>query len=210
MGATVSVTLNEAGYLVEQSSKAINRAVDRGVIKAKLQRRGRNKLRKLGTPELRFLAIVGEVEDKLTPAGRKAVYHAIRRLPSDAHRVHVGVMEFKLDAADQRIALRLKRLQAIKALVDERDGEDPILRGANVSVYEIEALTHGQTVSEIIEDYPGLSAKQVEAAVEYAKVYPKPGRPLPARSMKRMLSDMAETGAWDVESDAPTEPRLIP
>ena len=42
----VSLTLNEAGYVVEQSNTAINRAVDRGVIKAKLQRRGKTRLRK--------------------------------------------------------------------------------------------------------------------------------------------------------------------
>jgi hypothetical protein len=28
----------------------------------------------------------------------------------------------------------------------------------------------------------------VEAAIEYAKVYPRTGRPLPKRSLKRMLS----------------------
>jgi hypothetical protein len=38
---TVSLTLNEAGYVVGQSSTAINRAVNRGVIKARLQRRGK-------------------------------------------------------------------------------------------------------------------------------------------------------------------------
>ena len=64
---------------------------------------------------------------------------------------------------------------------------------------------------EILEDYPGLTTDQVEAAIEYAKVYPKPGRPLPARSFKRMLSDMAKSGVWDVENgDEPITPRLLP
>ncbi len=42
---TVSLTLNRAGYVVEQSNTAINRAVDRGFIKATLQRRGKVRLR---------------------------------------------------------------------------------------------------------------------------------------------------------------------
>ena len=46
----ISLTLNEAGYVVGQSSVAINRAVDRGVIRAKLQRRGNIRLRKIGRP----------------------------------------------------------------------------------------------------------------------------------------------------------------
>jgi ribosomal protein S20 len=53
--SAVSLTLNEAGYVVEQSNTAINRAVDRGVIKAKLQRRGKTRLRKVGPAELRAL-----------------------------------------------------------------------------------------------------------------------------------------------------------
>jgi hypothetical protein len=61
-----------------------------------------------------------------------------------------------------------------------------------------------------VEDDPGLTPAQVEAAVEYAQVYPKVGRPLPARSLKRMLSDMAASGLWDVDGDGePIEPRQI-
>lgn len=211
MASGVSLTLNEASYVVEQPSRVINRAVDRGVIKATLQRRGKTQLRKVGAAELRFLAIVGEVTPKLTPAGRKAVYEAIRRLPTNTHRVEVGIMAFQLAEADRRIAARLRRLEEVKALIDERDDAEPVLSSLGVSVYEIEALSRGQTVEEIIEDYPGLTTEQVEAAVEYAKVYPKAGRPLPARSFKRMLGDLAEAGVWDVESDGePVTPRPIP
>jgi uncharacterized protein (DUF433 family) len=198
---SVSLTLNEAGYVVEQSSTAINRAVDHGIIKAKLQRRGKSQLRKVGSPELRFLAIAGEVENDLTPAARRKVYAAMRHLPADAHLLSVGIMEFKLDEIDERIATRLRQLQEVKAMVCVRPGEDPVIRDTNVSVYVVAALTRGETVAEIIDDYPGLTQAQIEAAVEYAKVYPKPGRPLPARSFKKMLADMAGSGVWDVEGD---------
>lgn len=211
MENAVSLTLNEAGYVVEQSNTAINRAVDRGVIKAKLQRRGKVRLRKVGPAELRFLAISGEVERKLTPAGRREVYEAMRRLSKDAHRLEIGVMTFQLADVDRRIADRLKRLEEVKTLIVERTNADPILRGTDVSVYEIAALTRGQTVAEILEDYPGLTSAQVDAAAEYATVYPKAGRPLPGRSLKRMLRDMASSGVWDVEGDGePLEPRQIP
>jgi hypothetical protein len=68
--SAISLTLNEAGYVVGQSSTAINRAVDRGIIKVKLQRRGRGQLRKPGASELRYLAIAGAMEKDPTPAGR--------------------------------------------------------------------------------------------------------------------------------------------
>lgn len=201
MSEAVSLTLNEAGYVVGQSSAAINRAVDRGVIKAKLQRRGKSRLRKVGPAELRYLAIASIVEKGLTPAARRRVYEAVRRLPADAHRVDLGVMEFKLTDIDQRIADRLHRLEQVKALVDEAVDGNPMLRGMNVPVHTVAALARGQTVSEIMEDYSDLTPAQVDAAVEYAKVYPKPGRPLPARSFKRMLSDLATAGAWDLGDD---------
>jgi uncharacterized protein (DUF433 family) len=119
-------------------------------------------------------------------------------------------MEFRLKEADLRIAAGLQRLQDIKALIDARDGADPVPRGADISVYEIEALTRGQTAQEIIEDHPGLARKQIEAAVEYAKIYPRTGRPSPARSFKQALVDMAKAGAWDVESEKMVEPHTIP
>ena len=123
----------------------------------------------------------------------------------------VGVIEFKLTDVDQRIAERLGRLEKVKELIDAQPGADPLIRGTNVPAYEIAALTRGQTAAEILEDYPGISREQVEAAAEFAKVYPKPGRPLPPRSFKRMLSDMAESGVWDIESDDETiAPRPIP
>jgi uncharacterized protein (DUF433 family) len=207
----VSLTLNEAGYVVGQSSTAINRAIDRGVIKARLQRHGKIQLRKLGPAELRFLAIAGEVQKDLTPAARHKVYQAMRRLPADAQRVVLGVMEFKLVEIDRRIAERLRHLEAVKALVVQRSGEDPIIRGTNVSAYVVAALARGQTTAEIVEDYPSLTPEQIAATVEYAKIYPKPGRPLPARSFKRTLADMAASGVWDVEGDGePVTPHPIP
>jgi uncharacterized protein (DUF433 family) len=198
---TVSLTLNEASYVVGQSSTAINRAVDRGIIRAKLQRRGKGQLRKIGSPELRFLAIAGEVEKDLTPAARRKVYEAVRRLPADAHLLSIGIMEFKLAEIDQRIAGRLQQLQDMKALVEEHPDADPVIRGTNVSAYVIAALAQGETFSEIIDDYPGLTQGQIEAATAYAKVYPRPGHPLPTRSFKKMLADMAESGVWDVGTD---------
>lgn len=211
MQVAVSLTLNEAGYVVGQSSTAINRAVDRGVIKAKVQRRGKARLRKVGPAELRFLAITSLVQKDLTPAARRKVYEAVRRLPAEAHRLDLGVMELKLTDIDRRIAERLDRLAQMKALVDESHAPEPVLLGTTVPVHAVAALARGQSVPEIIEDYPGLSPTQVEAAVEYAKVYPRTGRPLPQRSLKRMLSDLAVSGVWDLQNDPePVSPQAIP
>lgn len=210
MPDVMSLTLNEAGFVVEQSSTAINRAVDKGVIKASLQRRGKARLRKIGEPELRYLAIAGLVAKDLTPAARKKVYDAFRRLPAAEHRLDLGVIKLEFQDVDRRIAERLARLMATKDKVDA-DGPEPHLKGSDISIYVIAGLARGQSIDEIIHDYPMLTREQVEAAVTYAQVYPRSGRPRPGRSFKRMLSDLAEAGVWDVESDAePIDPRPIP
>jgi hypothetical protein len=48
MKNAVSLTLNEAGYVAGQSRATINRAVDQGVIKARLVRRGKARVRSDG------------------------------------------------------------------------------------------------------------------------------------------------------------------
>jgi hypothetical protein len=210
MKDAVSLTLNEAGYVVGQSRAAINRAVDQGVIKARLVRRGKARVRRIGGAELRFLAIAAQVGKDLTPAARRKIYEAVRRALPDASRLDLGVLELKLTDVDRRIDERLKRLAQVRALVDE-NAREPVLRGSDVPVHVVAALARGQSALEIVADYPILSTDQVEAAVEYAKVYPRTGRPLPTRSLKRMLSDLAAVGVWDLEDDSPpVEPQPIP
>ncbi len=40
---------------------------------------------------------------------------------------------------------------------------------------------------EVLRDYPTLTRPQLEAAVAYARVTPKQGRPYPARTVKSAL-----------------------
>jgi hypothetical protein len=200
----LTLTLNEAGFVLGQPAAAINRAVDRGLIKARLQQRGKHRLRRVGPAELRFQALAGALRGDLTPAGRRKVYEAMRRLPADAPpRVSLGVLAFDLAEIDRRLAERLQQLEAVKAAVEPHPDADPTLRGTQVSVYVIAALAQGETSADILSDYPELVPPQIQAAVEYAAVYPRSGRPLPARSFKQSLTAMAESGVWDVADDAP-------
>lgn len=205
------LTLNEAGYVVGRSTTAINRAIDRDRLQASLHPRGKGKRRMVGPAELRFLAITDRVEDDLTPAARRKVYEAIQRLPADADRLEIGVMTFRLIDVDRRIAERLARLDAVKGMIEERPDAEPVIRGTGLSPHAVAAFARGQTPDEIVADHPGLTREQVGAAIDYATVYPRAGRPLPARSLKRMLSDLAEAGVWDVgRDDEPMAPRSLP
>jgi uncharacterized protein (DUF433 family) len=185
----VRVTVNEASYIVGQPSAVINKAVDEGIVKAMVQRRGGLSSRLFGLPELRFYRVASDLGSGLSPSGRKSIYQAIRALSARQRRLRWGPFETDLAALDRDLLRNLKRLRALKQEIEMGNAE-PVIRGTDISAYTIAGLSAGQTVSQILEDYPTLSRGQVEAAIEYAKVYPKKGRPYPVRSFKRMVGDV--------------------
>lgn len=189
MTEDVRVTVNEASYILGQPSAVINKAVDEGIVKAAIQRRGRLSSRLFGLPELRFYRVASDLGAKLTPSGRKSIYRAIRALSARQRRLRWGPFETDLATLDRQLLRKLKQLRALKQEIAMSDRE-PVIRGTGISPYAIAGLSAGQTVSQIIEDYPSLSRAQVEAAIEYARIYPKKGRPYPARSFKRMVGDI--------------------
>jgi uncharacterized protein (DUF433 family) len=162
----------------------------------------KRKVRKLGQAELVFLAIEQQFHADLTPAGRRKLYDAIKAGPSRAGKVTVGPFEVETKSAVQRIRDRLRELRNLRGGIVQRSVGDPLIKGTDLSVYVIASLAEGQTLEEVVEDYPGLTLEQVSRAVAYAQAYPKKGRPYPTRSFKRMLGDLAASGALDDGSEA--------
>ena len=198
---TEAFSLGEAGFLAEMSTTAINRAIDRHEIESNRDVRAADGSRRLDRAELRTLAVIRAVGKDLTPAGRRKVSMAMRRLPANARRVDLGMMEVRLDDLDKRITERAFRLEALRQLVEPQNDGDPLIRGTRSSVYAVAAFTRGMTTEEIMEDCHGLTPELIQAAVDYAEVYPRTGRPLPTKSLKRTLMDMGSSGVWDVETD---------
>jgi uncharacterized protein (DUF433 family) len=205
----VSLTTSEAGYVLERSNLAINKAVDAGLIRVGTRRGpgGHGTLRILGKPELRFLKLADVLDKDLTAFGQRKIYEAIRRLPEQQHQLRLGVLTVELLPLDRAIEERLGRLMTLRSQVEMSASGEPVIRGTTVPVYVIAGLAKGETVEEILEDYPSLTRAHVESAIEYAKAYPKKGRPYPVRSFKRMVADM---GLDDIATERTREgPRLI-
>ena len=212
MPAAETLTLAEAGYVLNRSATALNKAVDSGVIRARQRRVGSAVQRLLGPAEMRFLLIAGRLEKDLTPAGRRRLYEAIRQLSTEVHRVTLGEIVLDLAKVDADLDSGLRRLDDVRRGVEagEERGE-PFIKGSKIPVYLVAALAREQSAAEIVEDFPSLSRDQVEAAIEYAKAYPKRGRPYPARSLKRALTELADLGAFDEEIETTdVAPRRIP
>jgi len=207
-----SLTMSEAGYVLGRSPATLNKAVDTGVIRARQRKVGKAYQRLLGHAELRYLRLADELGKDLTPAGRRRVYEALRKTSSDTHTIRLGALELDLARIDADLSDRLARLDRIHELIDRQDDQSEAkIRNTNLPAHLIAALAVGQPVDEILEDFPSLNRKQVEAAIEYAKAYPKRGRPYANRSLKRTLADMAELGVFDGDQrPRAVAPRTIP
>jgi uncharacterized protein (DUF433 family) len=61
---------------------------------------------------------------------------------------------------------------------DEIKGGTPVIRGTRITVYAILGrIDHGETIEDILDDYPNLTREAVEAAVAYARAHPFVARP---------------------------------
>jgi uncharacterized protein (DUF433 family) len=205
----ISLTTSEAGYVLERSNLAINKAVDTGLIRASTRPGpgGRGRLRTLGLPELRFLKVASVLDKDLTRLGQRKIYDAIRRLPHHEHQLRLGVLTVELSPLDRALEARLDRLASLRASVTLTVSGESVISGTSVPVHEVAGLARGETIEEILRDYPSLTRTLIENAIEYARAYPKKGRPYPMRSFKRAIADL---GLDEVETERTREgPRPI-
>lgn len=209
---TPEFTVSEAAFVLDRPKRAIDRAIDQGEIDLVVQTSSgtiydielKTPRRAIGRAELRYLMCVHTgLYNDLNPTGRRRIYQAIKKTPLNDHLVPWHGTVLTLDSVDEALNSGLERLEALRSAVDFETRDEPVLRGTDVPVHAIAALSKGQTTEEILEDYPGLTREQLRTATDYATAYPKAGRPYPARSLKRMVGALAEAGAFDAQSDEP-------
>lgn len=161
------------------------------------------KVRMLGPEVLVYLALGKDVQESLTPIARRRLVNAIATSPA-TDQVDIGAVQVRLKEARAKLVKRYKALRDVHTGIVTGAGKEPVFRGTDVKVYQIAALAEGQGVDETLEDYPSLKRKQVLRALDYARAYPKKGRPYPARSLKRTLGDLAAAGTFAIDDDAPS------
>lgn len=82
---------------------------------------------------------------------------------------------------------------------------EPVIPNTDISVHRISALrAGGMSVAEIMSDFPGLTRRQIEAAVRQSRETPYHGTPYPRKTVKhflrrgsfgRLKRELAEVGA---------------
>lgn len=157
---------------------------------------GERKQRLFGKAELRFLKVDPSLGNALSPKGRKLLYKEFSRLSDAAKVATIGVIAVDIRKADSELKARVKMLQDAKRAIEIRGGETCI-KGTNFMTYQIAALSPRLSVDQILEDFPSLKRNQVQAAINYARAYPKPGRPFPSTTIKRGLAALVAAGVFD-------------
>lgn len=183
-------TVNEAAFVAGVSIRAVNQAIDRKEIRVygRLRREG-GPGRALGGAEIVYLCLNGLLSSK----ARKEVYRALagRKLDAVPEVIEMaGAVRLDIRKPLAAVRVRLGLLERIDALVHadpEIRGGEPVFRGTRIPVHMIaEFLQRGVPRAEILEDYPSLDEESLEAAVRYAELYPRRGRPkeAPWRSLE--------------------------
>ena len=203
----MTLTPREAAFVADSDVRLVQRAVDGGVVQKRTRTVRGRKTRVLGRSELRFFGALRGYEDTLTLAGRQKLYKAVQH--PRGGKASLGVFVVDVEDVDRRIERRLAELDQIKSRVEADDGGEPVLKGTDVPVHVVAALAEAGGVEEAARAYPSLSKAAVEAAVAYAEVYPKKGRPYPARSLKRMLSELALPDEVFGQADDEISPREV-
>jgi uncharacterized protein (DUF433 family) len=182
-------TAAEAAFVLREPVRAVKKALDAGPVRPVLLRRAGASVRAIGWSDLFYLFAVRFLRDELTPKARTEFYEALHRNPT-LRRDEVRFGRFRISISDlvEEVERRTSDLAALAETVAFRADGEPLLKETEIEVYRIAALLDGgASIKQVMEDYPSLSPKEIEAARAYADAYPKAGRPYPRTSAKRAL-----------------------
>lgn len=186
---THDLTINEAAYIAEVPSRHIEKAIEMGVLKTVKRRAGFSTaaVRCLPLSAVGYLATTGHSSylRELPVSRKKALWTAIKKaVDGDLETIELEpgltldlprVAGPKIDAAQRYVEHRRQFITADPEIF----GGVPILKGTRIPVYVIRGrLADGDTLADLVEDYPNLPAEAFTAADIYARTHPERGRPV--------------------------------
>jgi uncharacterized protein (DUF433 family) len=178
-----AVSPREAVFVTGLSEKTINQAIDRKEVQTLPTRRAGEHERLLDFPELLYLSLRDSVGRLLSPEGKRMLRQqldVLRATPGPAG-LSMGPLELNISAEVEALNGRLERVEQTRSFVSvdpQVRGGEPVVRGTRIPVSVLADLDRqGASREELLEDYPALTAESLEAALFYAQLYPRRGRP---------------------------------
>jgi uncharacterized protein (DUF433 family) len=179
--APAGLSPRQAAFVTGLTEKTINQAIDREEVHALPARRVEDRERTLGFSDLVYLQLRSEIGALLSAEGKRLLREQLVASGDPANTVNIGPMEVRIAMQVQRVEERVAQIERARAFVvsdpEVRAGE-PTVRGTRIPVYVLAELTaQGADTEELLEDYPSLTAESLEAALLFARMYPRRGRP---------------------------------
>lgn len=178
-----AVSPREAGYVTGLSEKTINQAIDRKEVATLPPRREGESERLLGFPELVYLSLRDVVGPLLSAEGKRKLQRQLDVLRASPHPggVTMGPLELNIGNDIEAVIEKLDQIERARWFVvcdPEIRGGEPVVRDTRITVWMLADLTRqGAPREELLEDYPALTEESLDAALLFAKLYPRRGRP---------------------------------
>lgn len=183
---TAQFTPREVAELSGAARSTVEKAIEEKILSPRMIRRGRRERRVLPAHAVAYMKIVGALRYRMDRAMKRRLAAQLAKLRS----ADLDAMRFELEPAVEMDIGRLVGdvLERAETYGDARDrlivedenllGGTPVIRGTRLSVYAVLGrVKDGDSVENILSDYPGLAREAVEAAVIYARAHPLVGRP---------------------------------
>lgn len=181
---SIGLTPREAAFVTELSEKTINQAIDRNEIEPLPARRRDDAGRALGYPDLVYLRLRIKVGPLLSPEGkrrlREEITEAVREGPRPSTVDMGGVkvtVAYEIEVVEERLT-ELARARSFVVTDPRVRAGEPVVRGTRIEVQTLADLANqGVSREDLLEDFPSLTPESLDAALLYARTYPRRGRP---------------------------------
>lgn len=179
-------TPREVAELANAPRTTVENAIAEKILAPTRAKRGRRARRVLPAYAVAYAKIIGSLRYRLDLPMKRRLAAGLVKIGS----ADLKTMRFELEPAVEMDVGRLvgdamERAERYGAARDRLIVEDegilggtPVIRGTRISVYAVRGrIQDGDTVEDILADYPDLTREAVEAAVIYASTHPLLGRP---------------------------------
>src|SRR6478672_11312356 len=172
----------EAAFFADISLRSVDKAIEEKVIKPQ-------RLDALGTvldgDDVLALAVIAKTGLQLQPKTKKQirswVHNARRHAPQEAQELSItDVLWIRFDNSSRAMARELDHyLKGRARYIDSNPavhGGEPVIAGTRLPVRTVaERLSRGDSIDDLVEDYPGVPKTAFEAARIYAQSHPRRG-----------------------------------
>jgi uncharacterized protein (DUF433 family) len=183
---TDGFSAREVAELANVSVRAVDKAVEEKVLAAMAGDLG-SRRRSLPLHAIAYTAIVARLPLTLSLTAKRQIAKTLGKrstaqMTSDPLQLAPAVTLDVAALVGKDLAERAERYSRAREDLIEANSEimggTPVVKGTRITVYSVLGrLTGGDTIEDILDDYPSLSREAIETAELYARTHPLVGRP---------------------------------